>query len=127
MRIVWFFILGLLLVGSFQVWSFDYPSFEAYKLEFPFGNDPLRNTSRLTDVALRYGFEHFLEWKMAKMLDRDGDGLADFTGICICEFLERMKIILSDRRPFEYVFRRAWTSLEGEWQFPSLESRLLDI
>jgi hypothetical protein len=68
----------------------------------PMGFDPLRNTSRLTDAQLRDGFEHFQQSEMAKLLDQDLDGIADCTGVPVQEFLERMKIILSDRKPFEY-------------------------
>jgi hypothetical protein len=66
------------------------------------GFDPLRNTSRLTNEELREGFEWFEEAAMAEILDLDGDGLADFTNVPTWEFLERMKIILSDQKPFEY-------------------------
>ena len=120
-------VLTILILGAFQTWSFDYPSFGAHMLDFPFGYDTLRNTSRLTDAELRYGFEHFLEWKMAGMLDSDEDGFADFTGIEVCEFLERMKIILSDREPFIYVFSSDWARLEEEWPHPSRVSDLSDI
>ena len=70
--------------------------------DFPLGVDPLRNTSRLTDSELRALFENLEERKAAELLDLDNDGLADFTGVDVRAFIERMKIILSDRRPFVY-------------------------
>ena len=68
----------------------------------PFCFDQLRNTSRLGDSELRTFFEHMAEAKAAEFLDLNRDGIADFTGVEVFEFIERMKIILSDRRPFAY-------------------------
>ena len=73
-----------------------------YNFKVPFCFDRLVNTSRLSDSELRTLFESLDEAYAAKLLDLDSDGIADFTAIEVCEFIERMKIILSDRRPFNY-------------------------
>ena len=66
------------------------------------GFDSLRNTSRLSDEELRYYFEGLMEEEAAEILDQDRDGIADGTRVEVMEFIERMKIILSDRMPFVY-------------------------
>ena len=64
--------------------------------------DNLRNTSRMTDDELRYCFEGLMESRMVELLDQDQDGVADGTLVEVKEFIQRMKIILSDRAPFVY-------------------------
>jgi len=64
--------------------------------------DTLVNISRLNNAELRQLFEALEEGKAADLLDLDKDGIADFTGINVYEFIERMKIILSDLKPFIY-------------------------
>lgn len=64
--------------------------------------DSLKNTSLLSDDELRYHFEGLMESQVAEILDQDRDGIADGTRVEVMEFIERMKIILSDREPFEY-------------------------
>lgn len=102
-------LLLSIIFGLASTWSFDRPEFDS-----GMGYDSLRNTSRLTNAELRDGFEHFREWQMQGKLDRDRDGIADFTGIAVEEFLQRMKIILSDLRPFNYSYGTEFSSLEGD-------------
>lgn len=64
--------------------------------------DSLRNTSCLSNEQLRYYFEYGEEDIAAKVIDRDGDGFEDSSGIEIWEFLARMEIILQRSGPFEY-------------------------
>ena len=77
----------------------------AYGLALPpreLAYDSLRNSSRLSDDELRWYFEGHMESEMAEVLDQDHDGIADGTRVELMEFIHRMKIILSDREPFEY-------------------------
>ena len=120
-------ILVLALCATVQVWSIDYPSLAGHPLGLPLGFDTLRNTSRLTDQELRDGFERFLEWQMERTLDCDKNGIADFTGIPVEEFLGRMKIILSDREPFEYVYSDGSPSMRDGWVFYSQDERRFDL
>ena len=92
-------ILGLLAAIMLAVHAFGAGPLD---LGCPVGPDPLRNTSRLTDDQLRLCFELQLDGRLEGALDRDRDGLADFTGIEVWEFVYRMKLILSDREPFDY-------------------------
>lgn len=88
----------LFIFAVFQLFGGERDS----KDESPLSFDRLVNTSRLGDAELRTLFENLDESRAAELLDLDGDGLADFTGIDVWEFIARMKIIMSDKRPFVY-------------------------
>ena len=122
MRKISISLFALLLFGTLHVWSLDFPTFDVGRFG-AFGFDTLQNTSRLTDEQLRDGFERLIESHMARLLDRDRDGTADFTGLPVEEFIERMKIILSDRKPFSYIYRNGAASLTGDLIGTSVQQR----